>query len=54
MGIDTALQPAEGYANWWWAMTPSALAAMLRTTGFEPVTTVRHPFCTAVVAAVRP
>jgi hypothetical protein len=52
MGIATPFQPSEGYANWWWGITPSALDAMLRTTGFAPVETIRHPFYTAVVARV--
>ena len=51
MGIATPFQPGEGYANWWWGITPSALDAMLRTTGFAPVETVRHPFYTAVIAS---
>ena len=51
MGIATPFQPDEGYANWWWGITPSALDAMLRTTGFTPVETIRHPFYTAVVAS---
>jgi hypothetical protein len=50
MGIATPFARAEQHTNWWWAITPSALDAMLRTTGFTPVETVRHPFYTAVVA----
>ena len=53
MGVATSFDAQEGYANWWWAITPSALDAMLRASGFEPVETVRHPFYTAVVARVR-
>ena len=53
MGVATPFRPEEGYANWWWAITPSALDAMLRTTGLEPVDTLRHPFSPAVIATVR-
>ena len=44
VGISTPFDPAEGYGNWWWGITPSALRAMLGTAGFEVVETSRDPF----------
>ncbi len=42
--------PANSYGNWFWAITPSALRAMLRATGFEIVEEHRTSFHTTVVA----
>lgn len=33
-GLTTAFDPALGYSNWWWGMSPSALRAMLAATGW--------------------
>jgi hypothetical protein len=37
VGVTTPYQPAQGYGNWFWGITPSALNGMLRVAGFEPV-----------------
>lgn len=42
--------PARSYVNWYWAITPSALRAMLGATGFAVVQEHRTPFHTTVVA----
>jgi SAM-dependent methyltransferase len=53
IGIATPFEmaPGEGLAAWWWGITPSAMAAMLRVAGFEVVETIRSsPFTTDFVA----
>ena len=40
----------DPYAPWWWGISPSALAAMLRAAGFEPVEQWGDPFAVHVVA----
>ena len=42
--------PARGYVNWYWGITPSALRAMIAATGFSTVEEHRTPFHTTVVA----
>jgi SAM-dependent methyltransferase len=34
-GISDAFDPAAGYGNWFWGLTPSCLAALVETAGFE-------------------
>ena len=34
-GISNEFQPAEGYGNWFWGLTPSCLESLLRTAGFK-------------------
>lgn len=45
--------PARGYVNWYWGITPSALRAMLGATGFTVEEEHRTPFHTTVVARRR-
>lgn len=33
--LDTPYQPAEGYVNWFWGMSPSCVAALLHTSGLK-------------------
>lgn len=35
LGITTPYDPAEGYGNWIWGLTPSALTSMLKIAGFS-------------------
>ncbi len=54
-GIGTPFdeRPMMGYANFWWGITPSALAAMVRTARFEVVQELRphsYPWYTEIVA----
>jgi SAM-dependent methyltransferase len=35
IGINDAFDPREGYGNWFWGMTPSCVAALLATAGFQ-------------------
>jgi len=34
-GLSTPFVPSYNYGNWWWGITPSALAAMLEAAGFS-------------------
>jgi ubiquinone/menaquinone biosynthesis C-methylase UbiE len=35
VGITTPYDPAEGYGNWIWGLTPSAITSMLKIAGFS-------------------
>jgi SAM-dependent methyltransferase len=37
VGVTTPYDPAAGYGNWFWGITPSALDGLLRVAGFGPV-----------------
>ena len=51
LGVDVDFDPAQGYGNWFWGITPSALRGMLRVAGFEVVRELRpNPFHVTVVA----
>jgi hypothetical protein len=50
VGLTTAFDPARGYANWYWGITPSALAAMTKAAGFEPLTRSRRSLHTTLIA----
>jgi SAM-dependent methyltransferase len=56
-GISGAFDPADGYGNWFWGLTPSCLESLLRTAGFEVETRATEAFaqtvvCRAVAAAL--
>lgn len=34
LGITAPFDPDQGYANWWWGITPSALRSMVEAAGF--------------------
>jgi SAM-dependent methyltransferase len=36
VGVTTPYDPAAGYGNWFWGITPSALDGLLRVAGFAP------------------
>ena len=36
LGVTTPYDPAEGYGNWFWGITPCALDGLLRVAGFGP------------------
>jgi hypothetical protein len=50
LGITVPFEPSQGYGNWWWGLTPSAIDSMLRVVGFEPVERIQEEFHTMVVA----
>lgn len=43
-GITTPYIPGEGYGNWIWGLTPSAVTAMLRMAGFAVISRNVIPF----------
>jgi SAM-dependent methyltransferase len=54
-GISGAFQPADGYGNWFWGLTPSCLESMLKTAGFRVDFRATEAFAqTLVCAAVAP
>ena len=50
VGLTTPFDPAQGYGNWFWGISPSALDGMLRASGFQPLRAIRRPFHTTVLA----
>jgi hypothetical protein len=48
-----AFDPARGYVNWWWGLTPSAVLAMVEAAGFEVVDELRTPHHLTVVGSAR-
>jgi hypothetical protein len=53
LGIDSPFDPAEGYGNWFWGISPSALRGMLAATGFDVVEEYGDPFHVTVLAEPR-
>lgn len=54
-GISNDFQPAEGYGNWFWGLTPSALESLLKTAGFRVDFRAAEAFAhTCVCTAVGP
>jgi SAM-dependent methyltransferase len=43
LGLDVAFEPDRGYANWFWLFTPSCLAGMLKTAGFDVQEVYAYP-----------
>jgi SAM-dependent methyltransferase len=52
VGVSEPFDPARGYENWWWGITPSALRGMLTASGFEVDSISGDPF--HLVALARP
>jgi SAM-dependent methyltransferase len=52
-GLTTPFDAAQGFANWWWGLSPSAIEAMLEASGFSVVETKTSGFHTRVVARLR-
>lgn len=42
-GMPPVFNPAEGYENWWWALTPSGFTAII-SQGMEVVETIARPY----------
>jgi hypothetical protein len=54
-GISNEFQPAEGYGNWFWGLTPSCLESLLKTAGFRVEFRATEAFAqTVICAAVAP
>jgi SAM-dependent methyltransferase len=55
VGITDGFQPGEGYGNWFWGLTPSAVEAMLATAGFRVDVRAFEAFAhTVICTAVAP
>jgi hypothetical protein len=57
-GITGEFQPADGYGNWFWGLTPSCVISLLKTAGFRVDFRATEAFaetvvCTAVAPALR-
>ncbi len=50
VGITTPFDPAEGYGNWFWGMSPSCVRSLLETAGFRVVHRATEPFAQTFVA----
>jgi len=51
LAVTVPYDAAQGYGNWFWGITPSALDGFLRVTGFEVERRWRaHPFHVTVAA----
>lgn len=44
VGITEGFEPDQGYGNWFWGLTPSCLASLLKTAGFRVEHRVSAPF----------
>jgi SAM-dependent methyltransferase len=44
VGITEGFEPAEGYGNWFWGLTPSCLTALLASAGFQVVERATEAF----------
>lgn len=55
VGITDAFEPAQGYGNWFWGLTPSCVASLLATAGFRVDERATEAFAqTFVCTAVAP
>jgi len=54
-GITNEFQPADGYGNWFWGLTPSCLESLLRLAGFRVDFRATEAFAqTCICTAVAP
>ncbi len=54
LGVDSPFDPAAGYANWFWGLTPGTLTALVALLpGFAVQCTIVRPLDTLVVASRR-
>lgn len=49
VGITGEFEPQEGYGNWFWGLTPSALDALLATAGFKVDRRFEEPFAQTLI-----
>lgn len=49
VGITGPFDPAQGYGNWFWGLTPSCLEALVRTAGFEVVRRETEAFAQTLI-----
>lgn len=51
VGITNAFDPAEGYGNWFWGLSPSCLESLLQTAGFRVEMRATEAFAQTVVCS---
>jgi SAM-dependent methyltransferase len=49
VGITGSFEPEQGYGNWFWGLTPSALESLLATAGFRVDFRATEPFAQTVI-----
>ncbi len=49
VGITDGFEPQQGYGNWFWGLTPSCLAALLKTAGFRLDRRMNETFVQTIV-----
>jgi SAM-dependent methyltransferase len=55
VGITDAFEPAQGYGNWFWGLSPSCLVSLVETAGFRVDRRLNEAFAqTLVCTAVQP
>jgi hypothetical protein len=50
VGLTTPFDPTRTYDNWWWGLTPSAMAGMLAASGFAALQIKTNGFHTRILA----
>jgi SAM-dependent methyltransferase len=53
LGLTTPFDAGEGFGNWWWGLSPSAIESMLRSAGFSIDEIKTNGFHTRVVAKLQ-
>lgn len=53
LGVTEAFDASQGYGNWFWGITPSALSAMLDVAGFDVTDLSGGPFHLTAIARPR-
>jgi hypothetical protein len=51
-GISAPFDGADGYGNWFWGLTPSAVRALARTAGFRVDAAAWEPFALTLICSV--
>jgi hypothetical protein len=49
-GITRAFDPADGYGNWFWGLSPSCLESLVKTSGFRIDARATEAFAQTVIA----
>lgn len=49
LGVSEPFDPAEGYGNWFWGLTPSCMRSMVELAGFEVVEHYPEPWAQTMV-----
>lgn len=52
VGITDGFEPAQGYGNWFWGLSPSCLGSLLATAGFQVEHRATEAFAQTVICSV--